>query len=469
MFISASNFSIAPTGASTLDRFFSTPAAAPAPAVATTAPTHPAAPAGGSNPQQPQQQLVPPLPLQQQPAAAAAGQAGVKREAVGAAGHGRVSKAARFHTQPGDLRLLLAAAAPSAAATPAAVAAATPGPVQAAAAAAATQQEGRSAAERDAAAGSDLTGDLGWAFAWGADSDVSSAGEAGGLDTGRSEGEGEDEGTIVISDSQGPLGDADADSNAHTADLFSSFGAGSTAQTAVAARPGAFSAPTAVPGHLKHVSPARSALSALQALQPFSTSAAAGGVTLPGSAAADCQAAGQGSGTAPDSTQPSQVLPPSLHAWLGGTQQQQQAGSQQGEGECAAERVRADGQQDAAAPAAACGDPGSSSTQQQEEQPGSGREQGQGELVAWQPAQPRAGGGALLPGQPLQLADLDPEVMAALPWDIQLEVQQQLRAGARRGLAGSTQASRRGARGSGGRRGQQQQQQQGTIHRFLKK
>jgi hypothetical protein len=59
--------------------------------------------------------------------------------------------------------------------------------------------------------------------------------------------------------------------------------------------------------------------------------------------------------------------------------------------------------------------------------------------------------------------------MAALPWDIQLEVQQQLRARARR-VAGSTQAGRRGARASGGgRRGQQQQQQQGSIRRFLKK
>jgi hypothetical protein len=74
--------------------------------------------------------------------------------------------------------------------------------------------------------------------------------------------------------------------------------------------------------------------------------------------------------------------------------------------------------------------------------------------------------------QPMRLSDMDPEVLASLPWDIQLEVQQQLRAN----RAGSTvtQPSRRGRGGAKGRVGagsgrRQQQQRHGSIHKYLSK
>jgi hypothetical protein len=75
--------------------------------------------------------------------------------------------------------------------------------------------------------------------------------------------------------------------------------------------------------------------------------------------------------------------------------------------------------------------------------------------------------------QPMRLSDIDPDVLASLPWDVQLEVQQQLRAN----RAGSTitQPGRRGRGGAGGRVGagsgrrQQQQLRHGSIHKYLSK
>jgi hypothetical protein len=107
--------------------------------------------------------------------------------------------------------------------------------------------------------------------------------------------------------------------------------------------------------------------------------------------------------------------------------------------------------------------------QEQEQLPGFSAQQLQGEAQRLQ--QPLAQG---LDAVPLQLSDIDPEVLAALPWDIQMEVQQQLRA--RRGGGGRAAApGRRGSRGAargrvggaGGRR--QQVQDQGSILTYLKK
>jgi hypothetical protein len=106
--------------------------------------------------------------------------------------------------------------------------------------------------------------------------------------------------------------------------------------------------------------------------------------------------------------------------------------------------------------------------QEQVQLPGVSTQQLQEELQ--QPQQPYAQG---LGAVPLQLSDIDPEVLAALPWDIQMEVQQQLRArrggggrAAAPGRRGSRGAARGRAGGAGGRR--QPAQDQGSILTYLR-
>jgi hypothetical protein len=71
-----------------------------------------------------------------------------------------------------------------------------------------------------------------------------------------------------------------------------------------------------------------------------------------------------------------------------------------------------------------------------------------------------------LPVQPLRLSDIDPEVLAALPWEIQVEVRSQLRV-----PRGTVHSSSRGRRGGGrlGNAGGRRQQAHGSIFKYLKR
>jgi hypothetical protein len=73
-----------------------------------------------------------------------------------------------------------------------------------------------------------------------------------------------------------------------------------------------------------------------------------------------------------------------------------------------------------------------------------------------------------LPVQPLRLSDIDPEVLAALPWDIQVEVRSQLRV-PRGPVHSSSSSGRRGGGGRAGNAGGRRQQGHGSIFKYLKR
>lgn len=559
MFVSASNFSIAPTGASTLERFFSGPAAAAAKVGKAPA-------AQQEQHQQQQQQSQHPEGLVTGSDSNALGSAagerpqgsttavrltGIKRQGSYC---GKQGKAARVDKHQGSLRGFLSAtpaleqqqqptlAAPAGLVQHSAGAAGASGT-----AAASGLRQPVCAAETDRSGGGRAGSEGGWGVAPGGDwcptvaeSDV-------------------DAGVYCSSGST-----AGAVYRGTDAAVQVAAGLPMPAATSAAAA-GCFAAPLTVPGY-KPVSPARPALSALQLLQPAVPGATvlpaglaglagqqqcstqppmqlstdpppAPGPTLPAQhhaflpaaatahsdmtctasaqtvlhGGACCLQQGPGSEAVPGPPQgPVQDMSahrppctaqqdgdnsiiqqglaqsqgaeppvPSLHAWLGSGQEEagvsgnglEQASHQQlrstTQGQPQPEQLQ---QGQAAVTSVAVQQPQlQEGIQEQGQLPGVSTQQLQEELQRLQ--QPYVQG---LGAVPLQLSDIDPEVLAALPWDIQMEVQQQLRArrggggrAAAPGRRGSRGAARGRAGGAGGRR--QQAQDQGSILTYLRK
>jgi len=424
MFISASNFSIAPTGASTLDRFFTAP---PAAAAATAAPATASAARASSGAldnieqqqhQHQQQDRGEQLVGGAQRTTSSSGLAptgGPKRPAAAGRGAlGRQSKTARTgSTQRGDLRAFFAAAAATAPAPAPAPAAATQ-PAQAAAAATATA----------VTAGSGSAG-------------TSLLGAEAGVQQQSMDSE-------VLSSSQ-DLTDVDSDAvcSPHTWPVAAGASCPAVPSDGQATLPGNPEPGTAAVAGAspQHGDPAPRTLPSSAVVIAAAQHSRSGEVHL-SSGAVDFLSVGP----APDSSGPATAaltaasLPVTQQ---GGVQQQQQ------------EQQFGDQQQLQQQPHAC----------HQQQQP-----QEQQQLCSQRPQHPVSSPGSGWASQQLALADLDPEVMAALPWDIQMEVQQQLRSNrlstSSRGRASSRQGSTRGGRSSGaGARGRPAGP---SIARFLK-